>query len=77
MQSCQLAAPERQKIIDEAAELEKQIAEFQRIIADPKVQRGSVSEELAEIAAKYGDDRRSEILPGYDGDVSVEDLIPS
>lgn len=76
MQLRQLAALERQKIIDEAAELEKQIAEFQRIIADPKVQRGIVSEELAEIAAKYGDDRRSEILPGYDGDVSVEDLIP-
>ena len=35
-----------------------------------------MSEELAEIVAKYGDDRRSEILPGYDGDVSVEDLIP-
>jgi DNA gyrase subunit A len=76
MQLRQLAALERQKIIDEAAELEKQIAEFQQIIADPKVQRGIVSEELAEIAAKYGDDRRSEILPGYDGDVSVEDLIP-
>jgi len=56
MQLRQLAALERQKIIDEAAELEKQIAEFQRIIADPKVQRGIVSEELAEIAAKYGDD---------------------
>ena len=76
MQLRQLAALERQKIIDEAAELEKQIAEFQRIIADPTVQRGIVSEELAEIVAKYGDDRRSEILPGYDGDVSVEDLIP-
>ena len=76
MQLRQLAALERQKIIDEAAELEKQIAEFQRIIADPTVQRGIVSDELAEIVAKYGDDRRSEILPGYDGDVSVEDLIP-
>jgi DNA gyrase subunit A len=76
MQLRQLAALERQKIIDEAAELEKQIAEFQRIIADPAVQRGIVSEELADIVAKYGDDRRSEILPGYDGDVSVEDLIP-
>ena len=76
MQLRQLAALERQKIIDEAAELEKQIAEFMRIIADPVAQRGIVSEELAEIVAKYGDDRRSEILLGYDGDVSVEDLIP-
>jgi DNA gyrase subunit A len=76
MQLRQLAALERQKIIDEAAELERQIAEFQRIIADPAAQRGIVSEELEEIVAKYGDDRRSEILLGYDGDVSMEDLIP-
>ncbi len=76
MQLRQLAALERQKIIDEAAELEKQIKEFQRIIADPVAQRGIVSEELDEIATKYGDDRRSEILLGFDGDVNVEDLIP-
>ena len=76
MQLRQLAALERQKIIDEAAELERQIAEFQRIIADPAAQRAIVSEELEEIVAKYGDDRRSEILLGYDGDVSMEDLIP-
>jgi DNA gyrase subunit A len=76
MQLRQLAALERQKIIDEAAELEKQIAEYQRIIGDESVQRSIVSEELDEIVAKYGDDRRSEILLGFDGDVSVEDLIP-
>ena len=76
MQLRQLAALERQKIIDEAAELEKQIAEFLRIIADPAAQRGIVSEELNEIVAKFGDERRSEILLGYDGDVSMEDLIP-
>jgi len=76
MQLRQLAALERQKIIDEAAELEAQIKEFQRIIADPVAQRGIVRAELDEIVAKYGDDRRSEILMGYDGDVSMEDLIP-
>ena len=76
MQLRQLAALERQKIIDEAAELERQILEFQRIIGDPKAQREIVSVELAEIVAKYGDDRRSEIMLGYDGDVSLEDLIP-
>jgi DNA gyrase subunit A len=76
MQLRQLAALERQKIIDEAAELEAQIKEFQRIIADPVAQRGIVRDELDEIVAKYGDDRRSEILLGYDGDVSMEDLIP-
>lgn len=76
MQLRQLAALERQKIIDEAAELERQITEFQRIIGDPKAQRDIVSTELSEIVDKYGDDRRSEIMLGYDGDVSVEDLIP-
>jgi DNA gyrase subunit A len=76
MQLRQLAALERQKIIDEAAELEIQITEFQRIIGDEKAQRDIVSSELAEITNKYGDERRSEIMLGYDGDVSIEDLIP-
>ena len=76
MQLRQLAALERQKIIDEAAELEAQIADYQAIIADPVRQRSIISEELAEIVAKHGDDRRTEVLNGFDGDVSMEDLIP-
>ena len=76
MQLRQLAALERQKIIDEAAELERQIAEFLRIIADEAVQRQIISDELEEVVGRYGDDRRSEILLGFDGDVSMEDLIP-
>lgn len=76
MQLRQLAALERQKIIDEAAELERQILEFLRIIGDADVQREIVSEELAEIVSRYGDDRRSEIMMGFDSDVSMEDLIP-
>jgi DNA gyrase subunit A len=76
MQLRQLAALERQKIIDEAAELERQISEFQRIIADEDVQRKIISDELEEVVSRYGDERRSEILLGFDGDVSMEDLIP-
>jgi len=76
MQLRQLAALERQKIIDEAAELEKEIKGYQKIIKDESLQRKIVGEELDEIVAKYGDDRRSEILMGFDGDVTVEDLIP-
>lgn len=76
MQLRQLAALERQKIIDESAELERQILEFLRIIGDADVQREIVSDELAEIVSRYGDDRRSEILMGFDSDVSMEDLIP-
>ncbi|MFG6444611.1 DNA gyrase subunit A [Microbacterium sp. P06] len=76
MQLRRLAALERQKIIDEATELELQIADFKAILADPVRQRAIIRDELTEIVSKYGDDRRTEILPGYDGDMSIEDLIP-
>ncbi|WP_346922222.1 DNA gyrase subunit A [Glutamicibacter creatinolyticus] len=76
MQLRRLAALERQKIQDRHAELETMITEFKAIIADPARQREIVSEELAEIVDKHGDERRTRILMGYDGDMSVEDLIP-
>ncbi|WP_413468042.1 DNA gyrase subunit A [Glutamicibacter sp. JL.03c] len=76
MQLRRLAALERQKIQDRHAELERMIAEFQTIIASPDRQREIVSEELQEIVDKHGDDRRTKVLMGYDGDMSVEDLIP-
>ena len=76
MQLRQLAALERQKIIDEAAELEAQIVDFKAIIADPVRQRSIISEELEEIVRKHGDDRRTQIVTGFDGDVNAEDLIP-
>ncbi|MGO1726555.1 DNA gyrase subunit A [Glutamicibacter bergerei] len=76
MQLRRLAALERQKIQDRHAELAVMIAEFKEIIADPQRQRTIVSEELAEIVEKHGDDRRTNILMGFDGDMNVEDLIP-
>lgn len=76
MQLRRLAALERQKIIDEHDEIEREIAEYQVILASPQRQRDIVSEELTELIAKYGDDRRTEIMFGFDGDMSVEDLIP-
>ena len=75
MQLRQLAALERQKIIDEAAELEALIIEYKAIIADPDRQRTIVSEELEEVVKRHGDDRRTQILPGEDG-VTDLDLIP-
>ena len=75
MQLRRLAALERQKIIDSLAELELEIADYRDILAKPERQRSIVSTELAEIADKYGDDRRSPIVPA-DGDLSMEDLIP-
>ena len=75
MQLRRLAALERQKIIDDLAALEREIADYKDILAKPERQRTIVSEELAEIADKYGDDRRSPIVAA-DGDLSMEDLIP-
>ncbi|PRA04092.1 DNA gyrase subunit A [Arthrobacter sp. MYb229] len=76
MQLRRLAALERQKIQDRHAELETMITEFKQIIGDPQRQRTIVSEELAEIVDKHGDDRRTKVLMGFDGDMNVEDLIP-
>jgi DNA gyrase subunit A len=76
MQLRRLAALERQKIQDQHAKLEAEIVEYNAILASDERQRSIVSEELAEIADKYGDDRRTQILMGYDSDMSVEDLIP-
>jgi DNA gyrase subunit A len=76
LQLRRLAALERQKITDEASELEAKITDYNAILASPTRQRSIISDELAEITAKYGDERRTQILPGFDGDMSVEDLIP-
>ena len=74
MQLRRLAALERQKIVDEYDELQVKIADYQDILASEVRQRTIVSEELAEITAKYADDRRSVLIP-WDGEVTDEDLI--
>src|SRR5690606_10616206 len=76
LQLRRLAALERQKLFDRLAELEKEIAEYKAILKSEKRQREIVTEELTEIVGKYGDERRTRILAGFDGDMSVEDLIP-
>jgi len=76
MQLRRLAALERQKIIDEHDAIELEIADYRSILASPQRQRDIVSEELTEIVTKFGDDRRTEIMFGFDGDMNVEDLIP-
>ncbi len=76
MQLRRLAALERQKIQDRHAELEALIAEYNQILGSEQRQREIISSELGEIVDKHGDDRRTKILMGYDGDMSMEDLIP-
>ncbi|WP_026412409.1 DNA gyrase subunit A [Actinomadura oligospora] len=74
MQLRKLAALERQAIIDEYDKLMAEISDYNEILASPERQRSIVGEELAPIVEKYGDERRTEIIP-FDGDVSYEDLI--
>ncbi|MEU4557295.1 DNA gyrase subunit A [Actinoplanes sp. NPDC023936] len=74
MQLRRLAALERQRIVDELIKIEVEIADLKDILAKPERQRAIVSEELGEIVQKYGDDRRTQIIP-FDGEVSMEDLI--
>ena len=74
MQLRRLAALERQKIIDELAEIEETIADLKDILARPERQRDIVRGELEEIVDKFGDERRTKIVAAS-GDVSEEDLI--
>ncbi|MDU3175184.1 MAG: DNA gyrase subunit A [Corynebacterium striatum] len=74
MQLRRLAALERQKIIDELAEIEEIIADLKDILAREERQRQIVHDELAEIVEKYGDERRTQIVAAS-GDVTDEDLI--
>ncbi|WP_419996557.1 DNA gyrase subunit A [Streptomyces boninensis] len=74
MQLRRLAALEHQRITAEHDELQAKIDEYNAILASPELQRKIISSELAAIVEKYGDDRRSQLVP-FDGDMSIEDLI--
>jgi DNA gyrase subunit A len=74
MQLRKLAALERQQITDEYDELMSRIADYNDILDSPERQRTIVGDELATIVEKFGDERRTEIIP-FDGDMSMEDLI--
>ncbi|MGN6414687.1 DNA gyrase subunit A [Flexivirga sp.] len=75
LQLRRLAALERQKIVDEHDELQRAIEDYRDILAKPERQRQIVSDELADIVDRYGDERRTQIVP-FAGDMSIEDLIP-
>jgi DNA gyrase subunit A len=74
LQLRRLAALERLRIEEEARDIEAKIADFNDILASPGRQRQIIRDELGEIVDKYGDDRRTRLVP-YDGDMSMEDLI--
>ena len=75
MQLRRIAALERQKINDEYEGLMAEIVELNSILASEAKQREIIKTELQELTAKYGNERRTQIIAG-DTDLSVEDLIP-
>ena len=74
LQLRRLAALEQQAIRDELGRILTEIEDYEAILADPLRQRSIISEELAEIVERFGDDRRTELVRA-EGDVSMEDLI--
>lgn len=69
-----LTGLERDKLKDEYDELEKKIAYYNEILADPKKMLGVIKSEIDVIADKYADDRLTKF--GYDDSIEDEDLIP-
>ena len=74
MQLRKLAALERNELQAQHDKLMTEIADYESILASPERQRTIVSEELAEVVNKFGDERRSTIIPD-ENDVNNEDLI--
>ncbi|MYB05688.1 MAG: DNA gyrase subunit A [Gemmatimonadetes bacterium] len=74
MRLARLTGLEKEKLDTELAEVRERIAELVRILSDRSVRMGIIKDELREIAARYGDDRRSEII-GTVSSFDVEDLI--
>lgn len=75
MQLRRIAALERQKINDEYDGLMADIVELTAILASDEKQREIIKTELSDLVAKYGDERRTQIIAS-EGDFSAEDLIP-
>jgi len=70
-----LTGLEREKILDELAEIEKQIAKLKAILADEQLLLKVIKEELQQVADQFGNDRRTEIV-GYSGEIRMEDVVP-
>jgi DNA gyrase subunit A len=75
MQLRRIAALERQKINDEYEGLMADIIELNAILASESKQREIIKTELSDLIAKYGDERRTQLVAS-EGDFSAEDLIP-
>src|SRR5580692_8530586 len=74
LQLQRLTGMERQKIIDELAELQRRIAEYVEILGSEKVLRAVIVKELKEVQKDYGDERRTQIIEDT-GEIKLEDLV--
>ena len=70
-----LTGLERKKIVDELKAIIKIIKELKNILANDDVKRKIICEELTKIKERYGDDRRTEIVPSEIDDIDIEDMI--
>ncbi len=70
-----LTSLERHKIKEEHQELLEKIKHYKEILASETLQRNIVKEELDEVKEKFGDPRRTEIVPD-EGEIRIEDIIP-
>ena len=75
MQLRRLVALERQRILDELAELRRRIGDLEDILARPERVAQIIKEELADLKQRFGDARRTEIVADEDGEFSEEDLV--
>jgi DNA gyrase subunit A len=76
MRLSKLAGLERKKLEDELSEVQTLIRKLEDILSSPKKIFAVVKRELEDLAAKYGDDRRTRIVKGGVQNISVEDLVP-
>src|SRR5437667_1660843 len=74
MQLQRLTGLERQKILDELAELLKTIERLRAILASDRLLMQIIVDELRGVLTQYGDDRRTEVIDAT-GELNVEDLI--
>ncbi|MGA2272732.1 MAG: DNA gyrase subunit A [Bryobacteraceae bacterium] len=74
MQLQRLTGMERQKILDELAEIQRRIAEYLEILGSDKVLRDLIVKELKEVQKEYGDERRTQIIDDA-GEIRLEDLV--
>src|SRR5205085_1919135 len=74
LQLQRLTGMEQQKIIDELAEIQRQIAEYLEILGSEQVVRSVIVKELKDVRKDFGDERRTQVIEDT-GEILLEDLI--